>query len=291
MVTALQKASREITRYFEAAPQRVYSRGELRSIYLRYRLDGKVPAHITADKFVDFLLRETKFKRVLLRSLNYSALERFAWGEVSPYLLALSINRGSYLTHATAIFLHSLTDQIPRTVYVNREQSPKPKQEGALTQEALNRAFSNKQRRSNYVFQYEGWKFVRVNGKYTNNLGVVSLRDREGETLPVTGLERTLIDIAVRPDYAGGVFQVLEAYRAAKAKMSVNILMAFLKKLDYVYPFHQVIGFYMKKAGYEREQCERFKRLPQEFDFYLAHNIREKEYDTEWRLFVPKGLE
>ena len=49
----------------------------------------------------------------------------------------------------------------------------------------------------------------------TNALGVIEIQGSEDETLKVTGIERTLIDIAVRPVYAGGVFEVLKAYKLA----------------------------------------------------------------------------
>jgi len=73
--------------------------------------------------------------------------------------------------------------------------------------------------------------------------------------------------------------------------MSVNVLLATLKKLDYVYPFHQAIGFYMQRAGYEIERLMRIHSLPMNYDFYLAHNIHDKAYDPMWRLFYPKGFE
>jgi hypothetical protein len=110
------------------------------------------------------------------------------------------------------------------------------------------------------------------------------------ETLDATKLERTLIDIAVRPAYAGGVYQVLNAYRTAKGRMSVSVVLATLKKLDYLYPYHQVIGFYMEKAGYEEQRYERLLKVGLKYDFYLAHDIRESEYNAKWRLFAPKGF-
>jgi hypothetical protein len=203
--------------------------------------------------------------------------------------MGLSLRSGAYLSHASALFLHGLTDQIPRSIYVNREQSQKS-QSGTLTQAAIDRAFSHRQRRSKYIFSYEEWQLVLLSGKHTGRLGVSPMPSPLGEPLSVTGVERTLIDIVVRPDYAGGVYQVLQAFRSAKQRLSTNALLATLKKLGYLYPYHQAIGFYLQRAGYEPERWERIKKLPQEFDFYLAHDIHDKDYDQSWRLFFPKGF-
>ena len=63
-----------------------------------------------------------------------------------------------------------------------------------------------------------------------------------------------------------------------------------LKKLDYVYPYHQAIGFYMERAGYKPAQLERLRSMGLDFDFYLTHGMREPEYSKEWRLYHPRGL-
>jgi hypothetical protein len=291
MTKRLTRATPDIEQYFANSAQRVYTRTELNAILAEHRSSWQLPKNATSRKFIDFLVEKTKLKKVILSNERYGSIERYAWGQVSPYLLGLSIRRGSYLSHATAVFLHALTDQIPKTVYVNHEQTAKPKPTGTLSQEALNRAFGNNQRRSNYVFRNEDRQFTVLSGKQTGELGVIVMAGPAGETLRVTGLERTLIDIVVRPDYAGGPYQVLQAYKSAKQKMSVNTLIATLKKLDYVYPYHQAIGFYMQRAGYEVERLQRISKLPIDFDFYLAHSIREKTYDPLWHLYYPKGFE
>ena len=72
--------------------------------------------------------------------------------------------------------------------------------------------------------------------------------------------------------------------------MSLNVLVATLKKLAYVYPYHQVIGFYMQRAGYDTAQLDTLKRLGLQFDFYLTYGMRDKQLDPTWRLYLPKGF-
>jgi predicted transcriptional regulator of viral defense system len=286
----LQLARKQVTAFFDSADTRVFSRRDLSTVLSQNRNHWGLAKGTISDEFIEFLRQKGQLRQVDLKSDKYVLPPRYVWGQVSPYVLALSIRKAGYLSHATAVWLHSLTDQIPKTIYVNFEQSPKPRS-GTLTQEAITRAFANRQRRTNYAFRHEDWQIAILSGKQTGRLGVIATKGPQGESLDVTNLERTLIDITVRPEYAGGVYQVLQAFRSAKRQMSVNALIAVLKGLDYVYPYHQAIGFYMRKAGYEESRWARLKQLDFRYDFYLAHDIRDKAYDPEWRLFYPKGLE
>lgn len=73
--------------------------------------------------------------------------------------------------------------------------------------------------------------------------------------------------------------------------MSAERLATTLKDLDYTYPYHQAIGFYLERSGaYDESEIDVFRGLPLDYDFYLDYQIAEAEYSEEWRLYFPKGL-
>ena len=283
-------AAPRIFQAMDVAPTRVYTYSQLTSLLNSARAEWNLPDYISTDHFVRFLTERGKLTQVEARSQS-QIVARYTWDEVSDFAVAVSLRPGAYLSHGTAVFLHELTQQIPRTIYVNKEQSPKPRRSSTLTQESLELAFSRPQRRSKYSFVLRDSLVVLLSGKHTERFEVVPLQTPAGEAVDVTGLERTLIDITVRPAYAGGIYQVLEAYRSARDRVSVNTVLATLKKLDYVYPYHQAIGFYMQRAGYGSGRYERLRSLGLKFDFYLAHDIRDRDFDPSWRLYFPKGLQ
>jgi hypothetical protein len=235
-------------------------------------------------------MKHTKLREVTLKSADYDSQTRYVWRNPSVPAVALSLKRNSYLSHETAVFLHGLKDNSAERVYVNREQSPKPKGSG-LSQESLTRAFANKQRESKLTYTYNKSQIVMLNGMFTDRLGVEQKHSPTGEVLDVTSLERTLIDITVRPNYAGGVSAVLDTYKKARNSLVVDRVLNILKRLDYVYPYHQSIGFYLEKAGYPQSDWTRFLKLGISFKFYLTHGLPpDREYDSTWSLYYPKNL-
>ena len=94
----------------------------------------------------------------------------------------------------------------------------------------------------------------------------------------------------MRPVYGGGVAEVLKAFREARGRVSVNRLRALLEKMEFLYPYHQAVGFYLERAEYAPGALKLFRELPQVFDFYLTHDMGATDFVPQWRLHVPRGF-
>jgi predicted transcriptional regulator of viral defense system len=284
-------AKNNILSKFSQASQKIYSPAQLADLFRQHRRGWHLADHTNLRDFISFLIKHGDLRAHKFRSKIYGKeITRYSWGTASLLEIATSLKPHAYLSHATAVMLHGLAKPIPKTIYLNVEQSVKPSNRGSLTQDGINRAFSGKQRKSTLIYNCNGVSVIVISGKNTNLLGVEAVSGPASESLQVTNLERTLIDIVVRPAYSGGVSHVRKAYRAAKDRLSVDRLLAILKKLDYVYPYHQPIGFLMHKTGYPEESWAKLRALGLNYDFYLAHGLLRPEYSKDWRLFYPKDF-
>jgi len=285
-----QVAKKYIIEYFENLGNKVYSLNDISKILDNQRRSWLLPVGLTAEEFSKLLVTYTQLKLYDFAFMS-KRIQRFTWGDVSIFRIASNLEKNAYLSHYTALLLHGLTDQIPKRIYVTYEQPEKQKVNNKLSQADIDNALSKPQRVSNNVAEYQDYSICLHNGQYTNNLGVVTITSDTGETNVVTEIERTLIDITVRPIYSGGVYEVLSAFRKAVKRVSINKLTARLKTLDYIYPYHQAIGFYLEKSGkYRDAQIELLKGFDIKYDFYLDHNMEEVEYSKEWKLYYPKNF-
>jgi hypothetical protein len=287
--------------------QRVFTRRELEILLAEQQRAGTISERVTLAKFIEALsdkgeLRDCEIPSVQAdpslrakRAGPYRPFRRYVLGEAPALEVALSLRGGSYLSHGSALQIHGMLDGNAKglnslPVYVNKEQSAKAATTGVLSQAAIDRAFQNRQRASQFVFLYADVDLVLLNGKQSGDLGVEDVAHHDGHHYRVTCLERTIIDSAVRPNYAGGVSRVLEAYRRARDQFSMPVLVDTLGRLRHAYPYHQSIGFYLTRAGYPETALAQLRALGLEHDFYLANQMSAPAYDSAWRIYYPTGL-
>jgi hypothetical protein len=291
-LSRFQIAKNDIIRFFDDLPTRIHRLSDIRRYLTEQRAFWRLAQYTKTSHFIAFLQSTGRLSKIEFPfPAPYKRETRYIWGKVSLYQVILSLHPAAYFSHYTAIKFHGLTEQVPKTIYVSIELAKTAPVSQPLSQNAIDNAFRRRQRVTTNVAETPDFRICMLSAKNTNQLGVVVAPVlNENDPLRFTNLERTLIDATVRPVYAGGVFEVKKAYENAKEKVSANRLVAFLQQLEYIYPYHQAIGFYMERAGYKPELIDLVRRFPMDFDFYLAHDMRDMEYLKEWRLFVPKGF-
>jgi len=282
----LKNTKPQLENYFNTLNQRVFTLQEMREMF-KTDIKNRIVKSVSFDALINFLCQESKLKRI---ELEFKVpIPRYIWGNPDIFEICANLKRNCYFSHYSAAFLNDLTEQIPKNVYVNFEQ-PLKSQGGELTQESIDRAFKNAARRSNNIASYGEFQITLLNGKNTGRKGVIKIMHAQTE-IAVTNIERTLIDLAVRPAYSGGVFEVLKAYKNARDRVSVNKMKAYLKHINHIYPYHQAIGFYLEKAGYEESRLVLFDKEPKDFNFYLLNQMKDTNYSKRWRLYYPSSLD
>lgn len=298
MASRLQIAKPDIVETFEKLPK-VLRRDDIAAAFRQNREFWRLAQRTTLHEFIAFLLKSTPLKEIRF-PFPQREVVGFSWGGVPAMQVLQALVPNSYYSHYTAVQIHGLTEQLPKTIYLTQERVETPAASSAhselVSQEAIDESFQRPPRVSHNEIVRDDLRFVLLSGAYHGQLGVtVSEYGRFvglGQSIPLrhTNLERTLIDITVRPFYSGGVFEVAKAFENAKDRVSVNTMAAMLRRMHFGYPYHQAIGLYLERAGYKETVVDIFRKMPMDRDFYLTHQIGESTYVPEWRLFVPKGF-
>lgn len=287
-ISSFKKALKSIKKAFSDTGKKAFSDKFVSEIFENNKEAWGLPLAMNAEKFkknlvdqADFKFHDFKFKANDGKRIMY-------YDNPSIYEFALAMHDKAYLSHYSAISLLNLTEQIPKRVYITIEQSKKYIfSNSILEQSVVDTVFAGQQRMSLYEVDYKGYSITILRGKNTGDIGVKSIG-----SIKSTNIERTLIDAVVRPGYSGGVNEVLKAFiNAGTQKVSVNKILMYLNKIDYIYPYHQAIGFYMEKAGvYKQSQIDLLKALEQPIKFYLTYGMKEMDFSTQWNIYFPKGF-
>jgi hypothetical protein len=283
----------EIIRVFTATGKGVFNKKDISDIFEQYKDKWRLPLYMGLDIFMDQLAGQSFIKEAVLEFPEVNTGRLFYFDSATIYEIASTIFSKGYLSHYSATSIWGLTEQIPKTIYVTIEQSNSPSKllarENDLVQKNIDAAFSKPQRQSETTAILGDYKIVLLRGKFTKNLGVVKF----SKTIAVTDLERSLIDIVVRPSYSGGISEVIKAFRIANSehKVSINKLSGYLNRLEFIYPYHQAIGFYLEAAGnYKPSQISIFSNREMKNDFYLAYDMKLMSFSEKWRIWYPTGL-
>ena len=216
--------------------------------------------------------------------------------EVDVYNLATSILPDGYFCHLTAIYHHSLTNQVPNAVYWCHEKLVPKKSRDAekLSDGRIRSAFVKPHRHTSFVIQHNAHDILVVAGTRGFDHGVDKVQHQHSPCpvgSRVTCLERALIDAVVSPHYNGGLTSLCDYFRAAQQKLDTARMLDIYRKMKFVYPYAQSLGFFMEHCGMQSHAKELRRAYPPRQHFYVDHDAKTTwAYNERWMVFYPKGL-
>ena len=140
--TKVDTAAPQVFRYFDQLPTKVYRRTDLARHLGEHGDEWGLPVAFSTQRFLRFLIETGRLSEVVFPfPPPYKREVRYMWGEVSLYDVAQTLKPNSYFSHYTAVKFHGLTEQLPKTTYLNVEQPNPSVSTGALTQKGIDTAF------------------------------------------------------------------------------------------------------------------------------------------------------
>ena len=123
-----------------------------------------------------------------------------------PLVIATQLNPDGAVAYWSALHYWNLTEQVPRTVFIQSLRQRNPSQKTILGVR---------------------YKFVWI--KKHRFFGIVS-RSSEGLKINITDREKSLVDACSRPDLCGGILQVAQAFQAGEP-IDWDRMDSYLKKM------------------------------------------------------------
>lgn len=286
---SFESARSQISSYLSDNEIGAYTFADIGKIFRAKKEEWKIANYRTTKHFMVFIENNKILQLIKLKHLTKGNIKQvFIIPGTNKFNIAQAIKKEGYISYYSALQIHELTLQNPKSVYISFDQYGVYDNADFLLQESVDSAFSKPQRQTSEIYKSEinDIRYVFIQKK-TNSL-LVGISKNNG--VYYTDLERTLIDIIIRPAYSGGVFEVLEAYINAKDRVDLNKMIQYLKQLNYVYPYYQLVGFYLEKAGYNSTETELFYERKTDIKFYLTYNIANKKFDDKWNIYYPNGF-
>ncbi|MGR3300980.1 MAG: hypothetical protein ACUZ8I_00610 [Candidatus Scalindua sp.] len=216
--------------------------------------------------------------------------------KLNPYEIARAMFPKEYFGNLTSIYYHSLTNQVPKAIYICYEKKPaKRKKVNTVNNNELRRSFIKPHRHTKHVYTLNDYKVIVVERRARISSSGVVESHPPSTLLPnksrVTCIERALIDAVVSPQYNGGIVSVYTYFRNARGMLNMARLIKIYRQLDFVYPYSQSIGFLLDRADMSKHASVIYKNFPLERSFYVDHDAKTTwVYDEKWKLYYPAGL-
>ncbi len=184
------------------------------------------------------------------------------------YEIAMRLVQPAMVSHYSAFRHHGLTDQLPRDLFVTTIKETSTPQQGITGKKAS--------------FNFKGitYQFIQIKKEFF--FGEEKAWLGTGHFM-VTDLERTLLDGLARPQFCGGLSEVLNAYQEHIAEIELTKIIGYALKLGVA--VSRRLGWVLDHLAVRSDQINSL--LQREYSGYRRLDPSRPpigSYDPKWRL-------
>jgi len=185
-----------------------------------------------------YLLKQNHWIHSIKKGLYYLDSTMLAGGPLHEYEIGTALITPSMISYFSALHYHHLTDQIPRTIYIST-----PKRLGSFSSQR----------------EINGIKYHLIQMKPDYFFGKMDVWIGEAK-IPISDLERTLVDGLRNPQFCGGFSEVIDAYHKAEGRFDLSKIISYSKHLDT--STMKRLGWMLEHIGLGKKQLTQLEKEP-----------------------------
>lgn len=198
--------------------------------------------------------------------------------EFNIYDFVYSLEKNGFFSMFTSLNIQGLTNFRDNFIFISKERMKRVNFKSKdITQEAIDKAFTNKPRRTKAHDTIYNYNVVILESNNTQEIGIINYNGYK-----ISSINRAFVEIISNIQYSKTPDDVIYEFRNLKEKLDINEIFNIIEKFDFVYPYYQLAGYYLEKIGFLKDELSKFFNKKTNLIFYTIKNKEKYTLDKYW---------
>ncbi|MDS1314495.1 hypothetical protein [Aliarcobacter butzleri] len=198
--------------------------------------------------------------------------------EFNIYDFVYSLEKNGFFSMFTSLNIQGLTNFRDNFIFISKERMKRVNFKSKdITQEAIDKAFTNKPRRTKAYATIYNYNIVILESNNTQEIGIIKYKGYK-----ISSINRVFVEIISNIQYSKTPDDVIYEFKNLKDKLDINEIFNIIEKFDFVYPYYQLAGYYLEKIGFLKEELSKFFNKKTDLIFYTIKNKEKYTLDEYW---------
>ena len=200
--------------------------------------------------------------------------------EFNIYDFVYSLEKNGFFSMFTSLNIQGLTNFRDNFIFISKDRMKRVNFNSKdITQEAIDKALTNKPRRTKAHDTIYNYNVVILESNNTQEIGIIKYKGYK-----ISSINRVFVEIISNIQYSKTPDDVIYEFKNLKDKLDINEIFNIIEKFDFVYPYYQLAGYYLEKIGFLKEELSKFFNKKTDLIFYTIKNKEKYTLDEYWAI-------